>query len=89
MLLLLQAAITGGQCMLRSKKGGAGQCGGAMTQRKKVGMLFAYLKRILRRGGLCLRSPNGANEGFLFAVTAQNVCNLVRMLSAPQQRQEA
>ena len=42
-------------------------------QRKKVEMLFAHLKRILRLDRLRLRGPNGARDEFLLAATAQNL----------------
>jgi hypothetical protein len=41
--------------------------------RKKVEMLFAHLKRILRLDRLRLRGPNGAKDEFLLAATAQNL----------------
>ena len=44
-------------------------------ERKKVEMLFAHLKRILRLGRLRLRGPNGAKDEFLLAATAQNLRN--------------
>jgi hypothetical protein len=40
-------------------------------QRKKVEMLFAHLKRILRLDRLRLRGPSGAKDEFLLAATAQ------------------
>jgi hypothetical protein len=40
-------------------------------ERKKVEMLFAHLKRILRLGRLRLRGPTGAKDEFLLAATAQ------------------
>ena len=42
-------------------------------RRKKVEMLFAHLKRILRLGRLRLRGPSGARDEFLLAATAQNL----------------
>ena len=45
----------------------------ACRRRKKVEMLFAHLKRILRLTRLRLRGPNGANDEFLLAATAQNL----------------
>ena len=36
-------------------------------QRKKVEMLFAHLKRILKLGRLRLRGPSGARDEFLLA----------------------
>ena len=41
--------------------------------RKKVEMLFAHLKRILKLDRLRLRGPNGAKDEFLLAATAQNL----------------
>jgi hypothetical protein len=41
-------------------------------QRKKVEMLFAHLKRILRLDRLRLRGPCGARDEFLLAATAQH-----------------
>ncbi|MER9558195.1 IS1182 family transposase [Mesorhizobium sp. M0323] len=43
---------------------------------KKVEMLFAHLKRILRLGRLRLRGPSGARDEFLLAATAQNLRRL-------------
>lgn len=42
-------------------------------QRKKVEMLFAHLKRILKLDRLRLRGPNGAHDEFVLAATAQNL----------------
>jgi hypothetical protein len=39
--------------------------------RKKIEMLFAHLKRILKLDGLRLRGPNGARDEFTLAATAQ------------------
>jgi Transposase DDE domain len=41
--------------------------------RKKVEMLFAHLKRILRLGRLRLRGPRGAQFEFTLAAIAQNM----------------
>jgi hypothetical protein len=46
--------------------------------RKKVEMLFAHLKRILKLGRLRLRGPNGARDEFLLAATAQNLRKLAK-----------
>jgi transposase len=51
--------------------------------RKKVEMLFAHLKRILRLDRLRLRGPNGARDEFLLAATAQNLRRMARYLSIP------
>lgn len=53
-------------------------------QRKKVEMLFAHLKRILRLDRLRLRGPCGARDEFLLAATAQNLRKLAKMIPMPQ-----
>ncbi len=50
-------------------------------QRKKVEMLFAHLKRILKLGRLRLRGPNGARDEFLLAATAQNLRKLAKLVA--------
>jgi hypothetical protein len=50
-------------------------------RRKKVEMLFAHLKRILRLSRLRLRGPNGARGEFLLAATAQNLRKLTKLRS--------
>ena len=52
-------------------------------QRKKVEMLFAHLKRILKLGRLRLRGPNGAKDEFLLAATAQNLRKLAKLIAPP------
>ena len=52
-------------------------------QRKKVEMLFAHLKRILRLDRLRLRGPNGARDEFHLAATAQNLRKLAKLIPAP------
>ena len=52
-------------------------------ERKKVEMLFAHLKRILRLGRLRLRGPNGAKDEFLLAATAQNLRKLAKLIPLP------
>ena len=47
--------------------------------RKRVEMLFAHLKRILKLGRLRLRGPCGAQDEFLLAATAQNLRKLARL----------
>jgi hypothetical protein len=51
----------------------------ACRRRKKIEMLFAHLKRILRLTRLRLRGPNGARDEFLLAATAQNLRRLTRL----------
>lgn len=52
-------------------------------ERKKVEMLFAHLKRILRLDRLRLRGPCGARDEFLLATTAQNLRKLAKLGAAP------
>jgi transposase len=51
--------------------------------RKKVEMLFAHLKRILKMDRLRLRGPNGARDEFLLAATAQNLRKLAKLIPIP------
>jgi hypothetical protein len=51
--------------------------------RKKVEMLFAHLKRILKLDRLRLRGPNGARDEFLLAATAQNLRKMAKLIPAP------
>src|SRR6201988_4284508 len=52
-------------------------------ERKKVEMLFAHLKRILRLNRLRLRGPHGARDEFLLAATAQNLRKLAKLIPMP------
>lgn len=54
-------------------------------QRKKVEMLFAHLKRILKIDRLRLRGPNGAKDEFLLAATAQNLRKMAKIIPVPTQ----
>jgi transposase len=51
--------------------------------RKKVEMLFAHLKRILRLGRLRLRGPRGAQFEFTLAAIAQNLRRLAKLTVHP------
>jgi transposase len=51
--------------------------------RKKVEMLFAHLKRILKLDRLRLRGPTGARDEFLLAATAQNLRKLAKLTPMP------
>jgi hypothetical protein len=51
--------------------------------RKKVEMLFAHLKRILKLDRLRLRGPSGARDEFLLAATAQNLRKLAKLIPMP------
>jgi hypothetical protein len=48
--------------------------------RKKVEMLFAHLKRILKLDRLRLRGPNGARDECLLAAIAQNLRRMAKRL---------
>jgi hypothetical protein len=49
-------------------------------QRKKVEMLFAHLKRILKLDRLRLRGPNGAKDEFHLAAAAQNLRKMAKVI---------
>jgi transposase len=51
--------------------------------RKKVEMLFAHLKRILRLTRLRLRGPSGAQFEFTLAAVAQNLRRLAKLAARP------
>lgn len=51
--------------------------------RKRIEMLFAHLKRILKLDRLRLRGPNGARDEFLLAATAQNLRKLAKLIPIP------
>src|SRR6202166_3968482 len=51
--------------------------------RKRVEMLFAHLKRILRLGRLRLRGPYGAQFEFTLAAIAQNLRRLAKLIARP------
>jgi transposase len=57
-------------------------------ERKKVEMLFAHLKRILKLDRLRLRGLSGARDEFLLAATAQNLRRMARRL-APLETERA
>ena len=54
-------------------------------ERKKVEMLFAHLKRILRLDRLRLRGPQGARDEFHLAAAAQNLRKLAKRIPMPVQ----
>ena len=58
-------------------------------ERKKVEMLFAHLKRILRLGRLRLRGQTGAKDEFLLAATAQNLRKLAKLIPHPTRRRSS
>jgi len=54
--------------------------------RKKIEMLFAHLKRILKLDRLRLRGPNGARDEFILAATAQNLRKMAKLIPMPALR---
>ena len=52
-------------------------------ERKRVEMLFAHLKRILRLGRLRLGGPRGVQFEFTLAAIAQNLRRLARLVARP------
>ncbi len=55
----------------------------SQKRRKKVEMLFAHLKRIMKLDRLRLRGPNGAKDEFHLAATAQNLRKLAKLIPMP------
>ena len=51
--------------------------------RKRIEMLFAHLKRILKLGRLRLRGPRGAQDEFTLAAIAQNLRRLAKLVTRP------
>jgi hypothetical protein len=51
--------------------------------RKKVEMLFAHLKRVLKLDRLRLRGPSGARDEFLLAAIAQNLRRMALRFCPP------
>jgi hypothetical protein len=54
--------------------------------RKKIEMLFAHLKRILKLDRLRLRGPNGARDEFILAATVQNLRKMAKLIPMPTLR---
>src|SRR5215831_8707798 len=54
--------------------------------RKKIEMLFAHLKRILKLDRLRLRGPNGARDEFILAATGQNLRKMAKLIPMPTLR---
>ena len=57
-------------------------------QRKKIEMLFAHLKRVLKLDRLRLRGPSGAQDEFLLAATAQNLRRMAKLLTLDPLKQQ-
>lgn len=62
------------------KLAGTPQYQQSRRDRKKVEMLFAHLKRILKLDRLRLRGLSGAHDEFLLAATAQNLRRMAKRL---------
>lgn len=58
-------------------------------QRKKVEVLFAHLKRIMKLDRLRLRGLNGAHDEFLLAATAQNLRRMAKWLMPSESAADA
>lgn len=58
---------------------------GDRCERKKVEMLFAHLKRLLKLDRLRLRGLTGAHDEFLLAATAQNLRRMAKRLGSRRQ----
>jgi transposase len=56
--------------------------------RKKVEMLFAHLKRIMKMDRLRLRGLSGARDEFLLAATAQNLRRMAKRLMPTPEKSE-
>lgn len=52
-------------------------------ERKKVEMLFAHLKRILKLDRLRLRGPCGARDEFHLAAATQNLRKMAKLIGSP------
>jgi hypothetical protein len=57
--------------------------------RKKVEILFAHLKRILKLDHLRLRGLSGAHDEFLLAATVQNLRRMAMWLPSAMKREDA
>ena len=68
---------------LRSYYSTTGRPSTSRRKRKKVEMLFAHLKRILKLDRLRLRGPNGAKDEFHLAATAQNLRKMAKLIPLP------
>ncbi len=58
-------------------------CVTSQRERKKIDMLFARLKRILRLDRLRLRGPLRCPDEFLLAATAQKLRKLAKLIPLP------
>ena len=52
-------------------------------ERKKIEILFAHLKHILKLDRLRLRGPNGVGDEFHLAAAAQNLRELAKLIPLP------
>jgi len=79
----LPATIAGAACgdALEDPRGGKQQLTKASS--KKVEMLFAHLKRILKLDRLRFRGPNGTRDEVHLAATALNLRKLAKLIPIP------
>ena len=68
-----------GSADIRGPRRVAASC--TRKDRKKVEMLFAHLKRIMKLDRLRLRGLSGAKDEFLMAATAQNLRRMAKSLA--------
>lgn len=76
---IFEGALDMARDIMNSEEGRASK-----RQRKKVEMLFAHLKRILKLDRLQLREPCGARDEFHLAATAQNLRNMAKLIAMPR-----
>ena len=74
------------QAMKASTMSGARNAREMTRPSKKVEVLFAHLKRILRLDRLRLRGPSGTQFKFTFAAIAQNLRCLGKLIPRPPPR---
>ena len=80
---------TGGVTLIKAARDGVRRLAGtpeyrqSRRERKKIEMLFAHLKRILKLNRLRLRGPCGARDEFLLAAIAQNLRKLAKLVNLP------
>jgi hypothetical protein len=67
---------------------GTPPCERSRNERKKVGMLFAHLKSILKLDRLRLRGLSGARDEFTLAALAQNLRRLAKRAMSGTQMQK-
>jgi Transposase domain (DUF772)/Transposase DDE domain len=82
-VLMIRMLIIGYVFAIRSEQALCREVQVNLPYRKKVEMLFAHLKRILRLGRLRLRGPSGSQFEFTLAAIAQNLRRLGKLIARP------